>query len=194
MRNAQIVRTTGETDIEVLFELDGQGDYQIDTGIPFFDHMLCLFAKHGLFDLEISCKGDIEVDFHHSVEDVGIALGQAFLKAMGDKEGIRRYASKILAMDEALLLVSLDISARPYLAYDVTYQTEKTGEFDAQLAEEFLRAFAFNAGITLHVKMLSGVNTHHIIEAVFKALAKALDEATQIDGRIDGVLSTKGIL
>ena len=194
MRNAQIVRTTGETDIEVLLELDGQGDYQIDTGIPFFDHMLCLFTRHGLFDLEVSCKGDIEVDFHHSVEDVGIALGQVFLKAMGGKEGIRRYASKILPMDEALILVSLDISGRPYLAYDVIYQTEKAGDFDAQLAEEFLRAFAFNAGITLHVKLLSGVNTHHIIEGIFKALAKAMDEATQIDGRIEGVLSTKGIL
>ena len=194
MREAKIERNTLETKIKIQLDLDGEGKYDIKTGIPFFDHMLCLFAKHGLFDLTVRADGDTEVDFHHTVEDTGIALGQAFLKAMGDKAGMRRYATRILPMDEALVLVSLDLSGRPYLAYDVAFLTEKTGDFDAQLTEEFLRGFAVAAGATLHVKKIDGVNTHHIIEGIFKALGRALDEATARDPRVTGIPSTKGTL
>lgn len=195
MRNAKIQRKTAETNIEIELNLDGSGKYQIDTGIPFFDHMLNLFSKHGLFDINIKCEGDIEVDYHHTVEDTGIALGQAFLAALGDKAGIRRYSSKIIPMDEALVLAAIDISGRPFLAYDVNFAAMYTGNFDAQLAEEFLRAFAVAAGITMHVKMLAGVNTHHILECIFKCLAVALDEAVQIDVRKGGAVpSTKGVL
>jgi len=194
MRNAVVERNTFETKIKIQLELDGKGTYDVKTGVPFFDHMLCLFAKHGLFDLDIKVDGDTEVDFHHTVEDTGIALGEAFAKAMGNKAGMRRYGTKILPMDEALILVSLDLSGRPFLAYDVEFLTEKTGDFDAQLTEEFLRGFAVAAGATLHVKKMAGVNTHHIIEGVFKALGKALDEATLIDERIQGIPSTKGML
>lgn len=195
MRSAQIERKTAETDISLTLNVDGTGVYEIDTGIPFFDHMLNLFTKHGLFDLTLKCKGDIEVDYHHTVEDTGIALGQAFAKALGDKAGIRRYASKILPMDEALMLTAIDISGRPFLAYDVSFMAMYAGNFDAQLAEEFLRAFAMSAGITMHVKMLAGVNTHHILECIFKCLAVAMDEATQTDERKGGAVpSTKGVL
>ena len=195
MRTYKINRDTLETKISVEINLDGSGKSEIDTGIGFFDHMLTLMAFHGKFDINIKCEGDIEVDYHHTVEDTGIALGQAFLAALGDKAGIRRYSSKIIPMDEALVLTAIDISGRPFLAYDVNFAAMYTGNFDAQLAEEFLRAFAVAAGITMHVKMLAGVNTHHILECIFKCLAVALDEAVQIDVRKGGAVpSTKGVL
>lgn len=194
MRSTSLTRKTGETDIDLHLDLDGEGTSSIETGVGFFDHMLTLFAKHGLMDLDLTCNGDTWVDAHHTVEDVGIALGQAFDKALGDKAGIRRYGFLRLPMDEALIEVALDISGRPFLVCQVDFQEQKTGDFDAGLLEEFLRAFAMNAKITLHVNVIYGKNTHHIIEGVFKALAKALDMATTYDRRIKGVLSTKGVL
>ena len=193
MRNAVINRITKETDIRLSLELDGTGKSQISTGCGFLDHMLTLFASHGRFDLTVACRGDKEVDFHHTVEDVGIALGTAFARALGDKRGITRYGSFLLPMDEALAFVALDISGRPYLVYDGGEMAPVVGGYDTELTEEFLRAFAFNAGITLHAKILYGNNTHHKIEALFKALGHALAVAVRKDGS-KGVLSTKGVL
>lgn len=193
-RFASLERITGETAIKAAWQLDGSGQSQIDTGIGFFDHMLILFSKHGLFDLTVTAKGDVYVDGHHTVEDTGIVLGQALAQALGDKAGIRRYGTAFVPMDEALAMVSLDISGRPFLVFEAALPSEQVGQFDSELTEEFLRAFSVHAGLTLHVRLLSGKNTHHIIEAIFKALGRALDEATRQDDRIKGVMSTKGML
>jgi imidazoleglycerol-phosphate dehydratase len=193
-RVSQIERTTGETAIKVNLTLDGQGSHAIDTGVPFLDHMLRLLTVHGFFDLELSCSGDIQIDDHHSVEDIGICLGTCFKQALGDFSSITRYGNFSLPMDETLARVALDFSNRPFLHYDVVPLDQKTGTFDTALTREFLRAFAFNAGITLHVEVQYGQNTHHIIEAIFKALGRVLDQATSIDPRITGPLSSKGSL
>lgn len=193
-RKAEINRKTAETNIQVSLDLDGNGTGNISTGIGFFDHMLTLFTRHGLLDLHVTAEGDLEVDAHHTVEDVGIVLGQAIKEALGDKKSIRRYGTAYVPMDETLALVSLDISGRPFLVFDVKFTTEMTGQMETQLFEEFFRALAFNAGITLHVKVLYGSNSHHMAEAIFKALGRALDEATRLDERIEGVMSTKGSL
>ena len=194
MRVGKIFRETKETEIEVEINLDGGGKTSIDTGIGFFNHMLNLFAAHGQFDLTVKCNGDLEVDGHHSVEDIGIALGTAIKNALGDKRGINRYGTFFLPMDESLALVSLDISGRPFLVYDAGELAPMIGSFDTELTEEFLRALAFNAGITLHVKILYGKNSHHKVEAIFKALGHALRIATEYDAKNTGVPSTKGIL
>ncbi|NLM24563.1 MAG: imidazoleglycerol-phosphate dehydratase HisB [Firmicutes bacterium] len=194
VRVGEVARKTRETDIRVKISLDGTGTSQVQTGIGFFDHMLTALARHGFFDLQISCVGDLEVDGHHTVEDVGICLGQAFKIALGDGSGVIRYGNAFVPMDEALVQVALDISGRPFCAADLQLPQAQVGAFDSCLAEEFFRAFAFNAGITLHIRQLAGTNTHHIIEAAFKALAKALQQAVTFDQRIDGTLSTKGSL
>ena len=194
MRCAEVSRRTGETDINISLDIDGQGTSNLDTGMGFFEHMLNLFTTHGQFNLKVECSGDLFVDGHHSVEDIGIALGQAFTKAMGDKVGIKRYGTAFVPMDEALIMVSLDLSGRAFSNYEVLVKAQMIGDYDTELTEEFLRAFAFNAGITLHVKMMAGSNSHHIVEGVFKALARALREALTIDERIQGVMSTKGML
>jgi imidazoleglycerol-phosphate dehydratase len=195
MRRAKIDRKTKETDIKTELGIEGRGAYRIDTSIPFLDHMLSLMAKHGLFDLKIKAKGDIEVDDHHTVEDVGIVLGKAFKQALGEMKGIRRYGQAAVPMDECLASVSLDISGRPYLVYKVEFpKKSKLKDFDPDLIEDFLQAFASNAGVTLHVVVAYGRNTHHIIEAVFKALGRALRQAVEIDPRVKGVPSTKGKL
>ena len=194
MRCAEVSRRTGETDINISLDIDGQGTSNLDTGMGFFEHMLNLFTTHGQFNLKVECSGDLFVDGHHSVEDIGIALGQAFTKAMGDKVGIKRYGTAFVPMDEALIMVSLDLSGRAFLNYEVLVKAQMIGDYDTELTEEFLRAFAFNAGITLHVKMMAGSNSHHIVEGVFKALARALREALTVDERIQGVMSTKGML
>jgi len=194
MRKAEVKRKTKETDIYVELNIDGKGNYDIATGIGFFDHMLSLFAKHGLFDLKVVAKGDLEVDTHHTVEDVGIVLGNAFLKAAGDKKSIKRFSTFYVPMDEALVRVSVDISGRSFLYCDLPLKAERVGNFETENVEEFLRAFAYNFGITLHVELLHGSNSHHIIEATFKALGRALDEALRIDERVEGIPSTKGIL
>ena len=194
MRQSTIERRTNETNVRVSIELDGEGVSTIDTGIGFFDHMLTLFASHGRFDLDVTCNGDLEVDGHHSVEDIGIALGTAIKNALGDKRGINRYGTFFLPMDESLAFVSLDISGRPFLVCELGSLAPMIGSFDTQLTEEFLRAIAFNAGITLHVKVLYGVNSHHKIEAIFKALGHALRHAVENDPRMNGVPSTKGSL
>ncbi len=194
MRRAEIKRDTLETKINLTLELDGKGQSQIATGIGFFDHMMTHIAKHGFFDLCVEAKGDLEVDCHHTVEDIGIVLGKAIAKALGDKKGIRRYGSFLLPMDEALILCSMDISGRPYLGFDVTFTCDRLGEMDTEMVEEFFRAVSENAGITLHIRQLAGKNNHHIAEGIFKAFAKALDVATSMDDRIEGVLSTKGML
>lgn len=193
-RSSKVERKTSETKIELTLNLDGKGKAEIDTGMPFFDHMLLLFAQHGLFDLEIRAKGDLDVDGHHTVEDVGICLGQAIKKGLGDKQGIRRYGFSILPMDEALVCVSLDISGRPYLVYDVDVPAEMIGSFDTNLTVEFLQALVNQSGITLHIRLMSGKNAHHIVEALFKGMARALDMAIQIDERVEGVPSSKGEL
>ncbi len=193
-RFAEVVRTTTETDINLSLNLDGKGIYKIDSGVPFLDHMLNLWTRHGLFDLDLKATGDVEIDDHHTVEDIGISLGQALKEALGSKEGIKRYGTSYVPMDESLVMVSLDLSGRPFIVFKVEIPAAKVGNFDTELVEEFLRAFAFNAGVTLHVKLLEGGNTHHIIEAIFKALGRALREAVSIDPKIDGVLSTKGQL
>lgn len=194
-RVGAVYRKTGETEIKISLELDGNGNLTGSSGLPFFDHMLHLWAKHGSFNLHLEVKGDLEVDGHHTVEDIGIVLGQALTKALGDKSGITRYGHIILPMDEALVLVALDISGRPYLSFDVELPNAKLGTFDSELVEEFLRAFCVHAGLTLHVKLLSGKNTHHIIEGIFKALARALRDAVAIDPKAQGLLpSTKGLL
>ena len=193
-RFAQVSRETTETKIRADIVIDGSGATDITTGVGFLDHMLNLFARHGLFDISLSAEGDLYVDEHHTVEDVGITLGQALKQALGDKSGIKRYGTSFVPMDEALVQVSLDISGRPYLVTDMPLPAVMLGKFSTEMVEEFLRAFAFSAGITLHVRLLTGSNTHHIVEATFKALARALDEATQFDPRIEGVMSTKGML
>ncbi|SHL01489.1 imidazoleglycerol-phosphate dehydratase [Selenomonas ruminantium] len=193
-REASIKRETAETKIALTLHLDGTGKSMIDSGIGFFDHMLNLMTAHGLLDLELRCDGDLEVDGHHSVEDIGIALGDAFKEAIGDKKGICRYGTFYLPMDEALAFVTLDISGRPFLVYDGGEMAPMVGGFDTELVEEFLRAFAVHAGITLHVKILYGTNTHHKIEAIFKALGHALRIAVSNDPKVTGVPSTKGML
>ena len=193
-RTAAIERNTAETRISIQLNVDGGGTGTISTKIPFFDHMLTLFARHSLADLEVKADGDIEVDFHHTVEDVGISLGQAFAKALGDKRGIRRYGWAYLPMDETLARVIVDFSGRPYLEYRVPQNVESIGHFPFQLVEEFLRGFAVHAGINLHAEILYGRDAHHMAEALFKALAKAVDQACQIDPRVKGIPSTKGIL
>ena len=194
MRRAEIERITRETQIKLSLNLDG-GDYQIDTGCGFLNHMLELFAAHGGFGLQISAQGDTEVDYHHTVEDVGIVLGQALRQALGDMRGVARYGQQLLPMDETLLLAVVDISGRAYLVYDVTLPTAKVGDFDTELAEEFMEALVRNAGLTLHCRMLAGHNSHHIIEALFKAVARALRQAVQLDARqADKIPSTKGVI
>ena len=195
MRTSEIKRVTGETDIELSLNLDGVGNSKVATGCGFLDHMLTLFAKHGRFDLTVSCKGDTLVDDHHSVEDIGICLGQALREALGDCAGIARYGSMMLPMDEALVLCAIDVSGRSYLVYDLEIPMQKVGTFDTELVEEFLTAFVRSAGITLHVKKLDGKNSHHIIEGAFKALARALSQAVAIDEKLAGEIpSTKGVL
>lgn len=193
-RQATVERKTKETDIFLHLVLDGTGKGNIDSGIGFLDHMLEGFARHGFFDLEAKVKGDLHVDGHHTVEDVGIVLGQAIKEALGNKEGIRRYGSCILPMDDALVLCAVDLCGRPYFSYECEFPTEKIGGLDTELVREFFYAISYSAGMNLHIRMLSGVNSHHIAEAMFKAFAKALDEATGKDGRIQDVLSTKGSL
>jgi imidazoleglycerol-phosphate dehydratase len=193
-RTATIRRSTSETDIGVTVSLDGEGSTSISTGVPFFDHMLDALGRHGLFDLEVDAVGDLEVDAHHTVEDVGICLGQAIDTALGDRAGIRRFGSAFVPMDEALVLAAIDISGRGQLHYDVEVPIEIIGTFDTTLAKEFMIALAANAGITLHVMAFAGENAHHIIEAAFKAVARALREAVEIDPRVTGVPSTKGSL
>ena len=193
-RTATIERKTNETDVRLTLSLDGTGGSAVETGVPFFDHMLCLFAKHGLFDLEVSAKGDTEIDAHHTVEDVGICLGQALGEGVGDKAGIARYGHAAVPMDEALVLVALDLSGRGHLEYDLDPGFGKVGNFDVDLPREFFAAIADNGRLTLHVRQLSGTNAHHIIEAAFKAFGRALDAATQADPRRSGVPSTKGTL
>ncbi|MGX4668231.1 imidazoleglycerol-phosphate dehydratase HisB [Cerasibacillus sp. JNUCC 74] len=194
MRSYKINRTTTETDISLKLSIDGTGESSIQTGIGFFDHMLTLLTKHGLFDLQVVCNGDLEVDQHHSVEDVGIALGEAFRQALGNKVGITRFASITTPMDEALSTVSLDISGRAYLVYQAKDLKEKVGNFDTELVEEFFQAFASNAKVTLHIHNVYGKNTHHMIESIFKGFGRALDIATQKSERIKGIPSTKGSL
>lgn len=191
MRSADISRKTKETDIKIELSLDG-GECEINTGIGFFDHMLIAFAVHGGFGLKADVKGDLHVDCHHTIEDTGIVLGKAFAEALGDKSGIERYGSFTVPMDESLAFVSLDVSGRPFLVFNAEFPEERVGEFDSCMCEEFMRAFAYNAGITLHVNMIYGGNTHHQIEAIFKALAHALAVAVRETGK--GVLSTKGSL
>lgn len=193
-RTATVQRCTKETDIRLSLTLDGSGRADISTKIGFFDHMLDGFARHGLFDLTLKCDGDTDVDCHHSIEDTGIVLGTAIREAVGDKRGIRRYGSCILPMDEALVLCAVDLSGRPYLAWDARFRGERVGAMDTQMAREFFYAISYSAGMNLHIKVLSGENDHHIMEAMFKAFAKALDQAVQVDERITDVLSTKGSL
>ncbi len=193
-RNSQIERNTTETKIKLNFELDGKGMYKISSGVRFFDHMLELFTKHGRFDLSVDCIGDVDVDAHHSVEDIGICLGLAIKEAMGDKKGILRYATAFTPMDEALSQVSLDISNRSFLVFNTVFTNERVGDLPTELVEEFFRAVAFNAGLTLHIAVEYGKNNHHIIEAIFKGFGRALREATRIDPSIEGVMSTKGQL
>lgn len=193
-RTASISRTTSETDIAVTLNLDGSGRSDIDTGIGFFDHMLRSFAKHGFFDLTVQVKGDLEVDCHHTIEDTGIVLGEAIKKAVGDKKGIRRYGSFALPMDETLVLTALDLSGRPYLCFDADFTVDRVGEFDTEMVREFFYAISYSCGMNLHIRQLAGQNNHHIIEAIFKSFAKALDEATGYDPRIKDVLSAKGTL
>jgi len=195
MRTSEIERKTAETQIKLSLELDGSGVSEISTGVGFLDHMLTLFSHHGGFDLFISCRGDVDVDDHHTTEDVGIALGEAFADAIGDKRGITRYGSMLLPMDEALILAAVDISGRSTLRYGLSIPTEKVGTFDTELVEEFLLGFVRRAGITLHLKQLDGENSHHIIEGAFKAFARALAQAVAIDpAREDEIPSTKGLL
>ena len=193
MRTSAIKRTTAETDISLELNLDGAGESLIDTGCGFLNHMLTLFAKHSKFDLTVKCKGDTDVDYHHTVEDIGIALGSAVAEALGEKRGINRYADTTLPMDEALILTAVDISGRGYLGYDLKIPTEKVGDFDTELVEEFFLGFVRNAGVTLHIKQLSGSNSHHIIEGAFKSVARSLRKAAELDGT-DDIPSTKGVL
>ncbi len=191
-RKAKVERKTNETDIKLEFSLDGTGETKIDTGIGFLDHMLNSFARHGLFDLTMSVKGDLYVDSHHTIEDAGIALGTAIKDALGDKKGIKRYGSFTLPMDDALILCAVDLSGRPYLGFDETFTVDQVGYFDTEMVREFFYAVSYSAGMNIHIKQLAGTNNHHLIEATFKAFAKALDEASSHDIRINDVLSTKG--
>lgn len=195
MRTAEIIRKTNETDIKIFLNLDGTGKSQIDTGCGFLDHMLTLLASHGRFDLTVNCKGDTYVDDHHTVEDVGIALGQAFANALGDKKGICRYGNMILPMDEALILTAVDLSGRDYLGYALDIPTAKVGNFDTELVEEFFLGFVRNAACTLHIRKVTGSNSHHIIEGAFKSVARSLRQAVSIDPACVGEIpSTKGVL
>ena len=191
-RSAVITRNTKETEISMELIVDGSGKAQIETGIGFFNHMLDSFTRHGFFDMKLTVKGDLYVDSHHTIEDTGFVLGQAIKSALGDKQGIKRYGSFILPMDETLVLCAIDLSGRPYLSYDLDFSTDKVGYMETEMVKEFFYAISYSAGMNLHIKKLSGGNNHHIIEAAFKAFAKALDEACSIDPRIHGVLSTKG--
>jgi imidazoleglycerol-phosphate dehydratase len=194
MRSASISRATAETSIELDFSIDGSGETNIQTGVGFFDHMLTLFTKHGLFDMKVVCDGDIEVDQHHTVEDIGIVLGQAFNESIGTKEGIDRYANVTIPMDEALSTVSIDISGRPFFVYHVEGLKDKVGQFDTELVEEFFQAFVSHAKVTLHINLQYGKNTHHIIESIFKAFGRALSAASKINPEVKGIPSTKGLL
>ncbi len=194
MRQAHIQRNTKETRIDLTLNLDGKGEASVSTGIGFFDHMLINFARHGLFDLTLSVEGDLEVDTHHTIEDTGIVLGKAIKEAVGEKKGVVRYGSVILPMDEALVLCALDLCGRPYLVYDLTLTREFVGDLETEMIREFLHAVAYGAEMNLHVKQISGINNHHIIEGTFKAFAKALDMATSAEQRVPGVWSTKGSL
>lgn len=194
MRTASVTRKTSETDISLTINLDGRGEGNINTGIGFFDHMLKSFAKHGFFDLTVNVSGDLFVDCHHTIEDTGIVLGEAIRQALGDKKSIRRYGSVMLPMDEALVLCAIDLSGRPYLRFQGEFTTDRVGYFDTEMVKEFFYAVSCSAGMNLHIKQLDGENNHHIIEAMFKAFAKALDEAVSLDVRITDVLSTKGTL
>lgn len=195
MRSAEIKRTTAETDIYLDLTLDGEGEAQINTGCGFLNHMLTLFARHGNFDLTVNCKGDIDVDYHHTAEDIGICLGEAFRKALGDMKGITRYAHTILPMDESLILSAVDISGRSFLQYTAEIPTEKVGDFDTELVREFFEAFVRNADLTLHIKQLDGYNSHHIIEGMFKSVARSMKAAVAIDEKNkDKIPSTKGVL
>ena len=193
-RTATINRSTKETSINLTLELDGRGEHQVESGVPFFDHMLTQIARHGFFDLQLDAKGDLEIDAHHTVEDVGICLGEAFKKALGDKAGIRRYGRGTMPMHEALAAVILDFSGRPFLVFNVPLPKAQVGNFELELVEEFFTAFCNHSGANVHVNLAYGDNLHHIVEAVFKAFARALDDATQFDSRIEGVLSSKGSL
>lgn len=194
MRTAKISRNTTETQIKLAVDLDGTGAGQIDSAVPFLDHMLTLLARHSAIDLTLQAHGDIHIDAHHTVEDIGICLGQALNRALGDKEGITRYGHALVPMDEALALVAVDLSGRSHLSFQVDLPTDRIGNFDTELVEEFMRALVNNAGLTLHIKMLAGRNTHHIIEAMFKALGRALRAAWAKDPRATGIPSTKGVL
>ena len=193
-RRAEIHRATRETEIRLVLDLDGTGQAKVHTGVGFLDHMLELFAKHGLFDLEVSCEGDLRVDAHHTTEDVGIALGSAIEQALGDKAGIRRYGHLVLPMDEVLVTVAVDLGGRPYWAWDAPMPTPRVGDFDTELAADFWQAVAMNGRMNLHVLLHGGRNSHHVIEAIFKAAARALRSACEIDPRVVGVPSTKGTL
>lgn len=193
-RTATITRKTTETEVSVTLGLDGTGRASLACGVPFLEHMLELFARHGFFDLEIRAAGDLEIDAHHTVEDLGLVLGEAFATALSDRAGIRRYGSFLLPMDETLVLVAVDLSGRPYLGLDLPLPAARLGNFETELVEEFLRAFVSKARLTLHIRSLSGKNTHHLIEAAFKGLGRALDEATSAEPRLTGVPSTKGVL
>ncbi|MGN0378641.1 MAG: imidazoleglycerol-phosphate dehydratase HisB [Butyrivibrio sp.] len=193
-RYAKITRKTSETDIVIEIELDGSGKADINTGIGFFDHMLNSFARHGLFDLAVKVEGDLNVDCHHTVEDTGIALGEAIKEALGDKKSIKRFGSFMLPMDESLVLCAIDLSGRPYFVYDADIKAERVGEFDTEMAREFFYAISYSAGMNLHIKELYGSNAHHTIEAMFKSFARALDAAVSTDPRVDGIPSTKGAL
>ena len=193
-RYAQVHRKTNETDISLTLTLDGNGKQDIATGIGFFDHMLSGFTRHGFFDLDLKVAGDLEVDCHHTIEDTGIVLGNAIREALGDKKGIKRFASMILPMDETLVLCAIDLSGRPYFAFDAEFTTDRVGDMDTEMVREFFYAVSYSAGMNLHMKVLSGTNNHHIIEALFKAFGKALDDASSYDPRITDILSTKGSL
>ncbi|WP_113675115.1 imidazoleglycerol-phosphate dehydratase HisB [Vallitalea guaymasensis] len=193
-RISEMDRKTNETDISLKLNIDGIGDYDIDTGVGFFDHMMTHISKHGLFDLDIKCKGDLEVDCHHTIEDIGIVFGKCIKEAIGDKKGIKRYGSAIIPMDETLVLCALDLSGRPYLNFDVELTTDRIGTMDTEMVEEFFRAVSMNAEMNLHIKLLDGKNNHHIVEGIFKAFGNALDQATIVDSRIKGALTTKGVL
>ena len=195
MRNAEISRKTAETDIFLSLSLDGSGKSEIDTGVGFLDHMLTLFASHGKFDLKIKCVGDVNVDYHHTTEDIGIALGKAFFDALGDKRGIHRYGDTVLPMDETLILTAVDFSGRAYLGFDAEIPTEKVGDFDTELVEEFFLGFIRKAECALHIRKLAGKNSHHIIEGIFKSVARSLKEAVAIDEEYKDIIpSTKGVL
>lgn len=193
-REVEIARKTSETDIKLKLNLDGKGIAKIDTGIGFFDHMLILFTKHGLFDLELNAKGDLYIDAHHTVEDTGIVIGQALIQALGDKKSIKRYGTSFVPMDESLAMVCVDLGGRPFLVFDAPLKEQRLGNMDSELIEEFFRAVSYNAQMNIHIKVLYGNNNHHMVEAVFKAFGRAIDEASRKDERIDGVMSTKGVL